>query len=179
MSQTTANWVLIILAFIFANLPFLLQRPLLFLPWAQKAKQPRPAWQRWGLFIVFSALLLGLAVGAFQWLSQQFFTSSLTLLLTTVSLLVVGAVLFYIPGWVNANRGIHKSLMDRFIELTVLFFLVGLLGVAFEASMGNVFPQGWEFYAITYSLFLVLGYPGFVLRYLLKRRRVLVPTKTA
>lgn len=179
MSQTTAIWVLIILAFIFANLPFLLQRPLLFLPWTQQAKDPLPGWQRWGLFLVFSAVLVALAVGVFHWLSQQFFTSSLTLLLTTVGLLAAGAVLFYIPGWVNAKRGIHKSLLDRFIELTVLFFLVGLLGIAFEASMGNVFPQGWEFYVINYCLFLVLGYPGFVLRYLLKRRRVLVPTKTA
>src|SRR5690625_3001398 len=172
MSQTTAIWVLIVLALIFANLPFVLQRPLLFLPWPQKAEQPRPALQRWALFIVFSALLGGLAVGAYVWLSQQFFSSSMSVLLTTLSLLLIGAVLFYIPGWLNAGRGIHKSLFDRFIELTVLYGLVGLLGTAFEAGIGNVFPQEWEFYAITYSLFLVLGYPSFVMRYLLKRRRV-------
>lgn len=178
MSQLTAIWVLIVLAFIFANLPFLLQRPLLFLPWPQMAKEPLPARQRWALFIVFSAVLGGLTVGVFHWLSQQFFTSSWMLLLTTVGLLAGGAVLFSIPGWVNGKREIKKSLFDRFIELTVLFILVGLLGIAFEASMGNVFPQQWEFYVITYSLFLVFGYPGFVLRYLLKRRRVLVDTKT-
>ncbi len=174
MSQTTAIWVLIVLALVCANLPFVLQRPLLFLPWSQKAERARPLWQRWALFIMFSALMGGLAIGAYVWLSQQFFSNSLSLLLTTVSLLLIGTVLFYIPGWFNANRGIHKSLLDRFIELTVLYVLVILLGTAFEAGIGNVFPQQWEFYAITYSLFLVLGYPGFVMRYLLKRRRVLV-----
>lgn len=175
MSQTTAIWVLIVLALVFANLPFVLQRPLLFLPWSQKAKQPRSAPQRWLHFIAFSILIGGLAIGAYAWLSQQFFSSTLSLLLTTVSLLLIGAILFYIPGWVNGGRGIQKSLFDRFIELTILYGLVGLLGVAFEAGIGNVFPQGWEFYVITYSLFLVLGYPSFVMRYLLKRRRVLVP----
>lgn len=174
MSQTTAIWVLIVLSLVFANLPFVLQRPLLFLPWAQKAEQPRSLWQRWALFLFFGALITVLAVGAHVWLSQQFFSSTLSLLLATVSLLVVGAVLFYIPGWLNRGRGIHKSLFDRFIELTVLYVLAGLLGTAFEAGIGNVYPQQWEFYAITYSLFLVLGYPGFVMRYLLKRRRVLV-----
>src|SRR5690625_418422 len=174
MSQTAAIWVLIVLAFVLANLPFYLQRSILFFPWPQQAEQPRPAWQRWLLFIGFSLLLGALAVGAYLWLSQQFFSSSLRLLAATLGVLVVGGGLFYIPGRVNADRGLHKGLFDRFIELTVLYFLVGILGVAFEASLGNVYPQGWEFYAITYSLFLVLGYPGFVLRYLLKRRRILV-----
>src|SRR5690625_7027520 len=94
----------------------------------------------------------------------------MSVLLTTLSLLLIGAVLFYIPGWLNAGRGIHKSLFDRFIELTVLYGLVGLLGTAFEAGIGNVFPQEWEVYAITYSLFLVLGYPSFVMGFFLVRR---------
>jgi|SRR5690625_4840578 len=175
MSETLAIWVLIFLAFIFANLPFMVQRPLLFLPWAQKAEKPRPVIQRWALFLLFSGLIAVLAIVGFQWLSQQFFVSSWSLLITTVGLIIVGGIIFYVPGLVNASRGIQKSLLDRLIELTVLYFLIGLLGIAFEASLGNVFPQQWEFYVITYSLFLVLGYPGFVLRYLLKRRRVLVP----
>ncbi len=32
--------------------------------------------------------------------------------------------------------------------------------------LGNRFRQGWEFYAITLCLYVVLGYPGFVYRYL-------------
>jgi len=39
-----------------------------------------------------------------------------------------------------------------------------------ESRIGNVFPQTWEFYAITACMFVVLAFPGFVLRYLRKRR---------
>lgn len=62
-----------------------------------------------------------------------------------------------------------KPLWLRLIELAVLYALV--LGVAhmLEARAGNVFPQRWEFYAITACLFLVLAFPGFVFRYLRKR----------
>src|SRR5690625_4121539 len=174
MSQTAAIWVLIVLAFVLANLPFYLQRSILFFPWPQPAEQPSPAWQWWPLSLGASLLSAALSAWAYLWLSQQFFSSSLALLAARRGVRLLAGGLFYIPGRFNADRGLHKSLFDRFIELTVLYFLVGILGVAFEASLGNVYPQGWEFYAITYSLFLVLGYPGFVLRYLLKRRRVLV-----
>jgi len=30
-------------------------------------------------------------------------------------------------------------------------------------------PQGWEFFAVTGCLFIVLAYPGFVMRYMRKR----------
>jgi hypothetical protein len=33
-----------------------------------------------------------------------------------------------------------------------------------------VFPQSWEFYAVSACLFIVLAFPGFVLRYLYKPR---------
>jgi hypothetical protein len=33
-----------------------------------------------------------------------------------------------------------------------------------------VFSQTWEFYAISGCMFVVLAFPGFVLRYLRKRR---------
>jgi len=47
--------------------------------------------------------------------------------------------------------------------------LIGVVGWAFESALGNVFPQNWEFFAITLTLFAVLAFPGFVFRYLLKR----------
>jgi len=40
------------------------------------------------------------------------------------------------------------------------------LGIWFESSIGNVFPQGWEFYAISGCLFTVFSFPGFVYQYL-------------
>ena len=39
-----------------------------------------------------------------------------------------------------------------------------------ESRIGSVYVQTWEFYAVTGCLFLVLAFPGFVLRYLRKRR---------
>jgi hypothetical protein len=46
-----------------------------------------------------------------------------------------------------------------------------VLAVAYgiESSIGNAFPQGWQFYAVTVCLYLVLGFPGFVHRYLRRR----------
>lgn len=64
-----------------------------------------------------------------------------------------------------------KPVWLRLIELLFLYFSVGLVARLLEAQMGSVFPQGWEFYAVTGCLFLVLAYPGFVLRYMRRRRR--------
>jgi hypothetical protein len=62
-----------------------------------------------------------------------------------------------------------KPFWLRLIELGVLYALVGAVAHFLEAQMGNFFTQGWEFYAITGCLFIVLAYPGFVFRYLRKR----------
>lgn len=62
-----------------------------------------------------------------------------------------------------------KSFFARLLELLVLYFIVGALAWLLESSIGNVFAQSWEFYAITGCLFVVLAFPGFVLRYLRKR----------
>jgi hypothetical protein len=62
-----------------------------------------------------------------------------------------------------------KSLAVRLLELIVFYGLVGLLGAALEQHAGQISPQGWEFFAITFALFLTLAFPGFVYRYLLKQ----------
>ncbi|HAT33579.1 MAG TPA: DUF2818 domain-containing protein [Janthinobacterium sp.] len=67
------------------------------------------------------------------------------------------------------GRPWHKPLYLRLLEMVLLYFVVGAVGFALEAQIGNVFPQTWEFYAITGCLFVVLAFPGFVLRYLRKR----------
>lgn len=105
MNQTLAVWLLIALALISANLPFLTERVLVLLPW-KRDNAVKPFWL-------------------------------------------------------------------RMVELLVYYAMVMTLGFAFEAALGNPFTQGWEFYAITLSLYLVLGYPGFVFRYLFKRHPVL------
>lgn len=62
-----------------------------------------------------------------------------------------------------------KPFWLRLLELLVLYALVGGIAYLLEARIGNVFFQGWEFYAITACFFIVLAYPGFVFRYLRKR----------
>ena len=63
-----------------------------------------------------------------------------------------------------------KPIWLRLIELTFLYFFVGAIAYALEARIGNVFSQRWEFYAVTFCLFLVFAYPGFVFRYLRRSR---------
>ena len=62
-----------------------------------------------------------------------------------------------------------KSFPWRLLEVVLLYVLVGLLARGLESRAGEIYPQGWQFYAITFCLFLVLAYPGFVYRYLWKR----------
>jgi Protein of unknown function (DUF2818) len=63
-----------------------------------------------------------------------------------------------------------KNLAIRLAELVLLYFVVGGLGLLLEKRLGQIAPQGWEFYAITGTLFITLAFPGFVWRYLLKHR---------
>lgn len=62
-----------------------------------------------------------------------------------------------------------KSLALRLLELCLLYFVVGAVALGLEQSVGRVAAQGWEFYAVTASLFLTLAFPGFVYRYLYRR----------
>ncbi len=66
--------------------------------------------------------------------------------------------------------GRRKTLAMRFGELVVLYFLAGGVGLLFERRAGQIAAQGWEFYAVTGALFIVLAFPGFTWRYLMKHR---------
>ena len=63
-----------------------------------------------------------------------------------------------------------KSLPIRLAELVLLYFVVGAVGLALENHAGQIAPQGWEFYAITGTMFLTLAFPGFVYCYLMHRK---------
>lgn len=180
MSQNVAIWVLILLSLIGANIPMFCERPLLFLPWQQQGEASRPALLRFVLFVAYTGCLLVVAWFMHRLLSQTLFVGPLHLLLVSLAFVAVAAVLFAIPAWLQRHMVIKKSFFARLLEVSAIYGFVGLLGIGFESSLGNVFPQTWVFYAITYSLFLILAYPGFVIRYLLKRRQVLVSNlKTA
>ncbi len=71
-------------------------------------------------------------------------------------------------GFITINKP-TKPFWMRLVELAALYTVVGVIAYLLEARIGNVFPQRWEFYAITICLFIVLAFPGFVFRYLRKR----------
>lgn len=73
-------------------------------------------------------------------------------------------LLFVIP----LRRGKHFGW--HLLEIILLYFVVGGVGFLLEAQMGPRHVQGWEFYAITACLFLVLSFPGFTYRYLWRQR---------
>lgn len=64
----------------------------------------------------------------------------------------------------------RKALVVRLLEMVLLYFVVGGLGLLLEKRAGQIAPQGWEFYAITGTLFVTLAFPGFVYRYLMRHR---------
>lgn len=63
-----------------------------------------------------------------------------------------------------------KSLAWRVAELLVLYGATLGIGFALEARLGQIYPQGWEFYAASLFMFLTLAFPGFVWRYLRRHR---------
>ena len=64
----------------------------------------------------------------------------------------------------------RKALIVRIAEMLVLYFVVGGIGLLLEKRAGQIAPQGWEFYAVTGTLFITLAFPGFIYRYLVRRR---------
>lgn len=86
-------------------------------------------------------LLLALLAANLPWFSEKLF--------------------YFIP-----LKNIQKSFGWCLLELVVLYFAVGAIAFyAEKATMGQVAPQHWEFYAVTVCLFLVFAFPGFVYRY--------------
>jgi len=67
-------------------------------------------------------------------------------------------------------RAERKSLGLRLAELLVAYVAVGAVALVLENNLGQIAPQGWEFYAVTGTMFITLAFPGFVFRYLLKHR---------
>lgn len=61
-----------------------------------------------------------------------------------------------------------KSLAWRAVELLVFYLLVGAASLSLEQSLGQIYPQRWEFFATTLALFVTLAFPGFVFRYLIR-----------
>lgn len=92
-----------------------------------------------------------------------------------IGLLLVIAVIAANLPWLSerifffriASNG--KSPWIRLLEWLCLYGIVGAIAVGLETKiMGNRQSQGWEFYAVTFCLFLVFALPGFIYRHDLK-----------
>jgi len=71
-------------------------------------------------------------------------------------------------AFVPAGR--DKRAWVRLFEWQLLYFITGAVAIGLEKKLnGEIYPQGWEFYAVTYCLFLVFALPGFIYRYEFKR----------
>lgn len=63
-----------------------------------------------------------------------------------------------------------KNLAWCLLELIVLYLVVGAIGFYAEhTTFGQTSPQAWEFYTVTFSLFLVFAFPGFIYKVLWKK----------
>jgi predicted transporter len=93
-----------------------------------------------------------------------------------VLLLVTAIVLANVP-WIFANRlfifiklATPKTFLINLIEWLLYFVMTGILAYLLESkSMGHVQQQDWEFYAITFFMFMIFAFPGFIYRYNLKK----------
>ena len=169
MAQTQAVWVLIGLAILTAAMPFWTQRTLVCLPWSKSLLPGQASWARWALCLVHLALLSAWGWAVLAWIGHSLAASGTAVMGRLLVMLAVLGLLMWWPG--HQWRSQHaKPFMSRLIEVFVLYLLVGVVGMAFETQLGNPFPQGWEFYAVTLCLYVVLAFPGFVFRYLLKHK---------
>jgi hypothetical protein len=91
-----------------------------------------------------------------------------------VLLLVIAVLAANLPFFTDRLFGVFSKPVKngwwRLAELTVYFLIFVAIGRGLEAYVGRLQPQAWQFYAITFLVFLVLAYPGFIWRYLRKRR---------
>lgn len=89
--------------------------------------------------------------------------------MTTTVLLLLVLLAANLP-WFSNNffyliplKNNHKHMAWCLLELILLYFIMGGVAIyAEQATLGQVSPQGWEFYAVTACLFLVFSFPGFV-----------------
>lgn len=59
-----------------------------------------------------------------------------------------------------------KRFLHCLIEWFLLYFVMGAMAMGLEQKInGSRHAQDWEFYVVTFCLFLVFALPGFIYRY--------------
>lgn len=62
-----------------------------------------------------------------------------------------------------------KSAWVRVLEFVIAYAIWILVGRLLEVQVGQVNKQGWQFYVVTFLLFIVAAFPAFAWRYLWRR----------
>lgn len=161
MFPESSIWLIIGIAWFTALLPFFTEKSFVFVPWRQEGESQKTsswliacrAFVHWFL-IIYAATVMA---------SQ----SSESIKITAF---VASLILFSLPVFVLAKRVQVKSFAVRLFELLGFFFFSGGVGFAIESFYANSHTQEWQFYAIALCLYIVLAYPGFVIRHLYKNR---------
>ncbi|MDY3331777.1 MAG: DUF2818 family protein [Pelistega sp.] len=159
MYPETSVWLIIVLAIVCANLPFLTERMFAFVPLKLKGEPDK-----------FMGYYLGRALLSYCFLGLAFY------LLTHVGLPMVakalGAVVFIlllsIPGFIYGKAIAYKNIGINLVELLVFASFVLAVGFFIESYYANRFTQSWQFYAISICIFVVLAFPGFSWRHLMR-----------
>ncbi|MFM0498269.1 DUF2818 family protein [Paraburkholderia caledonica] len=68
-------------------------------------------------------------------------------------------------GVISLGHG--KRICVYLLEFGLTYLILATMAYALEARAGDVFVQGWQFYAITVLLLAVFAFPGFVSQFLL------------
>ncbi|MFA6040324.1 MAG: DUF2818 family protein [Methylophilus sp.] len=96
--------------------------------------------------------------------------------MTQTTILLLAFVLANLPWFSNRLfyfielKTANKNLAWCLLEVIVLYFVFGAIALYAENSiLGQIAPQGWEFYTVTFSLFLVFAFPGFIYKILWKK----------
>ena len=62
-----------------------------------------------------------------------------------------------------------KSAWVRVLEFVIAYAIWILVGRLLEVQVGQVNKKGWQFYVVTFLLFIVAAFPAFAWRYLWRR----------
>jgi len=91
-----------------------------------------------------------------------------------IILIVLSALIFANLPWVTNHFLIFfkKQKKNNFlilIEITIFYLVFGIFLLFIEnQTVGNTHNQDWEFYAITFCLFIIMSFPGFIYKVIWK-----------
>jgi len=90
-------------------------------------------------------------------------------------LIIISSLILANMPWVSESfllfyKPVRKNFFLIFIELILFYLLIGFFFLFIEKEViGNIHQQDWEFYAITFCLFIVFSFPGFIYKVIWKK----------